>query len=572
MAVTQPVWSPIDEAQHSDFIIHLAHGVYPIGDVTLIDRETLGVMTATGTYRGAPPGTYPTPELSDMGPPPPGMSDRANAAWMKKHLWQLSFESVQTPLYYVLTMPIWWAADHLGGPFTAIYLLRIINALLIASLAPMAVAVARVVAPAVPEVAGLAALFAILLPGLDLNGTRISNDSLAIALGALAVLLAVRWVGTPLSWRRAVMLGLVLGAGMMVKLTLAGLFLTVAVLALWPAAGGPALVGRIARGLVSGAIAVLCLAPWLILNLRNYGAIMPGARSARLSDALPSPFTPAFIPFDLAVFNLTYWVGEPLGALPLAAPFGILGGLLALMGLAGLVRMLRVRPAELSPAPVLVATAAVAGLTAVSLLLPFTVGFEFAGPGRYAYPALPGAAAVTAAGIWAVLKNRRHVLALGGFYSVAAVGIMAAGVVWASYPLPGPGRPPSNASMVDASGHGALRGVSITVDRVALDPAGGATWFQTTITNSGSSNAEWSATPVASTGSVTAYGDYLRSTQMPGTIRPGQRASGWLRVPIDPSRLQPGTSVRVRFPDVAVDGYAMVQDVAVDVKLAGSAS
>jgi len=336
MAVAQPVWSPIDEAHHADFIIQLIHGVYPVADKTLIDPETLTVMKATGTYRGLTPGTYPAPDLSDIRLPPAGMSERANAAWMHRHMWQLSFESFQTPAYYFLMVPVWWAADHVGGPFAAIYVLRIINALLIASLAPMAVAVARVIAPTVPEVAGLAALFAILLPGLDLNGTRVSNDALAIATGGLVVLLAVRWAGTPLTWRRAAILGLILGAAMMVKLTLVGAFVAIAVLALWRAAGGPELVGRLARAAFSGAIASACLAPWFIVNLRLYGAITSAAHQIRLSDTVPSAFAPVFIPFDIAVFNLSYWTGEPLGALPLPVPFAIAGALLALMGLAGI--------------------------------------------------------------------------------------------------------------------------------------------------------------------------------------------------------------------------------------------
>src|SRR5256885_1642992 len=137
MAVTQPLWSLVDEAQHADFIIQLSHGVYPAADRTLISAETLHVTESTGVFRAFyPAGSYPTPDLSDVGLPPPGMSVRANAAWMRRHMWQLSHESVQTPIYYVVMVPVWWAADRLGGPFAAIYALRIINTLIVATLAP----------------------------------------------------------------------------------------------------------------------------------------------------------------------------------------------------------------------------------------------------------------------------------------------------------------------------------------------------------------------------------------------------------------------------------------------------
>src|SRR5262252_10626214 len=220
MALTQPVWSLVDEAQHADFIIQLSHGVYPVADRTSINPETLQVSKSTGVYRAFyPAGSYPTPDLTDVGPPPDGISDRANAAWVQRHLWQLSLESVQTPGYYLAVVPVWWLADRLGGPLVGIYTLRLINALIVASLAPMTVVVARALFASRPEITLLAALLAILLPGFALNGPRISNDALAAALGGLIVVLAVRWSAGRWSWRRTALAGLLLGAGLLVKLT-----------------------------------------------------------------------------------------------------------------------------------------------------------------------------------------------------------------------------------------------------------------------------------------------------------------------------------------------------------------
>src|SRR5258708_12688023 len=119
------------------------------------------------------------------------MSVRGSAGWMSRHLWQLSVESAQPPGYYVAMVPVWWAADKLGGTLAAVYVMRIVNALLIALLAPMAFVVATRLSPGRTEVAVLAALFAALLPGLTLNGTRVSNDGLAAVLGGLTTLLAV---------------------------------------------------------------------------------------------------------------------------------------------------------------------------------------------------------------------------------------------------------------------------------------------------------------------------------------------------------------------------------------------
>jgi hypothetical protein len=156
---------------------------------------------------------------------------------------------------------------------------------------------------------------------------------------------------------------------------------------------------------------------------------------------------------------------------------------------------------------------------------------------------------------------------LSGLYAAAALGIVVAAALWpAPDPVPGPGTPPSDAQLINANGSGALQGVTITVDRIALDPARSATWFEVTITNSGPGEVEWSVTPL----SGTAHGDYMHSTHMPGDVDAGQSAKGWLLMQIDPAKVRSGGSVRLRFPDVALDGYAVVEDVVVDVKV-GSA-
>lgn len=578
MAVTQPVWSRIDEAPNADFIVQLSHGVYPVADTTLVDPETVQVLEAEGfftaTYPAASgPPMGPAPDPTETSPIPPGMSDRVNAIWMARHMWELSRESDQTPAYFALMAPVWWVVDRLGGHFAAIYVIRIIGALLIATLAPMAVSVARILTPTRPEVSALAALFAILLPGLNLNGTRISNDALAIALGGLFVLLAVRWAGSAWTWRRAVLMGLLLGAGLMVKLTLIGLFPALALAVLWPAAGSDWR-GRLARLLLSGAIASACLGPWLLLNLHNYGAILPGARIERLLDAVPGSITVPWITLDLAVVEFTYWTGEPWGVLPLALPFAVLGGVLALTVPMGVISLVRARGASVSTAPLAVATVALGGMIVVALtLLPASFRLEVVGAGRYAYPAVPAAAALVAIGISTVLRNaftRRTVVTL---YALAAVGMLGAGALG----LPakpvlelGPGTPPPNARMVSVTASGDLEGVTISVNRIAFDPGAKATWFEVTMTNSTPVEVDWPVVPVASVGDEVFNVEYLKSTRLPSDIDAGQTVTGWLFVALDPSGVHGSDHVLLRFQDVAVDNYRTVQDVDVLVDIGTS--
>jgi hypothetical protein len=567
MAITQPVWSRVDEAQHTDFIIQLSHGIYPIADITLIDPETLRVVQSTGVFRFDDPGTYPAPDLMDIAPPPAGMSVAANAVWMSRHMWQLSYESEQTPGYYVLMVPAWWVADALGGTTLAVYAMRAINALLIASLAPMAVVVAWRLFARRAEVAVTAALFAILLPGLALNGTRVSNDALAAAVGGFCVVLAVGGTGRPWTWRRSALLGLAFGAGLLVKLTLLALAPALALAMLWPAPGtSPA--QRFARGAAPAAIAAACLLVWFAINLHLYGVPVPSARTNRLIDTAPVSFTPGLLLVDLAFFGLTYWTGEPIGALPLAAPLAVLGSLVSLIALAGLIRLAAARRARVPGGPLAVAVTALGAMIALALLLPATNAFKFAGPGRYAYAALPAAAAVCALGLFAAIQHQRARRALVAAYGVGALAVIVAGAgVTMSQPEARPPSPPAGSGIAVTGASNGVGGVSITVDRVALDRDRKGMWFHVAIANAGTDEAEWSPAPAASTGSAVGYGDYSKSTPMPGDVDPGQTSTGWLFVGLDPALLSRGGSVRLRFAGVAIDRYTTVGDVVIDVNV-----
>ncbi len=570
MAVTQPVWSLVDEAQHFDFIVQLSHGAYPAVGGTEIAPETLLVTQTTGVYRAFyPAGSYPQPDLSDVSAPPQGISERANAVWMQRHMWQLTHETVQTHLYYVAMVPAFWLGNLLGGPLAAIYLLRVISALIVATLAPMTLAAARILTPARPEIAALATMFAILLPGLDLNGTRISNDGLAAAAGGLVLLVALRWVGSPWSWRRAVLMGLLFGAAMMVKITDAGLYPAVALAMLLPVAGSPAR-GRVARVALMSVVAVVCLVPWVLVNLHNYGALTPGALASRWSDALPGPLTASFAALDVAVLTLTYWTGEPWGALPLAALFAALGALIALTVPVAIIKLLRRRAMPVAGVPVAVAAVAVAGMIGVSLVLPVTARFEFVGPGRYVYPALPAAAALCALGIWTVLQRPVGRRIAGAAYvgiGVLVIGLAAAGLP--AQPQAGAGAPPTGARTISVSATGQVRQMTITVDRVAFDPSAGATWFEVTATNAGSNEVEWTVPPAVSAGDASANGEYLKSTHLPGDLDAGQSVTGWLYVPLDPAAAQVSRVLHLRFDDVAFDGYRTIADVNLDVLVPG---
>ncbi len=557
MALTQPVWSRVDEAQHTDFVIQLSHGVYPLADRTLIDPETLRLTQGTGVYRFEGPGSYPVPDVTDLGPPPPGMSPRANAVWMSRHLWQLSYESAQTPAYYVAMVPAWLVADRVAGTLGAVYVLRLINALLVALLAPLAVMVARLVAPGRPAAGGLAGLFAAVLPGLDLNVTRVGNDAPAIVLGGVVILLAVQATGTGWTARRALAIGGVLGAAVLVKLTLLGLAPAVAVAMLWPSPR-TSLQRRVVLLALAGGVTLACLAVWFAINLHLYGVPVPSLRTNRLSIVPPLPFDVRFIPFELAFFVVTYWSGEPLGVLPFATAFVALGAALTLIAAAGLVRL------RGSGGVVLVCLTALAGMAAVALVLPATAAFQFAGPGRYEYAALPATAALLAAGLVLAIPPELPRLTLASMYGFLAAVLLVGGAAGAgSQPEPGGARvPPPGSPLVTSSTRAAFGGVSIGVEGVAFDASNHGTWLAVSATNRSASEAEWSPVPAVHSGSQSVAADYARSTQLPGDLEPGQSVSGWVYVPAEFGR---GQVLRVVFSGVATAGYQAVGDVTLEV-------
>jgi len=244
----------------------------------------------------------------------------------------------------------------------------------------------------------------------------------------------------------------------------------------------------------------------------------------------------------------------------------LIGVLIALMAPVAVFKILR-RPGQpVVQARVLVAVAAVLGMTAAALSLPATSHFEFVGHGRFAYPAASAAAVVWSLGlteVWTKSFVRRSIAAV---YALVVTAMLLAGVArfHATPQLdPGPGIPPAQATVISAGGSGQLDGVTITVDKIAFDYGAKATWVEVTATNSSSTTVDWPAVPLASDDGVACAVDYLRSTHMPGDIKAGQRVIGWLRLDLDPGRVHGSDGLLLRFNDVAVDDYRTMSDILV---------
>jgi len=566
MAFVQPVWQLTDEAQHTDVLAQYAHGVYPVEGVTTLRPETVAIMITTGNYRWSPPETVPRPAVVDpekFSPPPPYLSGDQYRVWVRRHIWWFSYEAMQPPLFYALATPVWAAAYGAGGPFAAVYAVRVFNALLLAVLGPLTLATAWVLAPGRRLLAVAAVALTAFLPGLLLNGSQVTNDTLGAVLGSACVLLAARMARGAWSWRGALLLGTLFGLTLLAKLTDAGLAIGLAAAWAWPALKLHAPWRHQLRvGAAAAAVSFLVLLPWLVLNVLTYGHPVPSPEAARLIGAGTSGRFYTFAQSMNYAFQ-TFWTGEHKDTLPYTGVMVVvmLGvGLVAAIGLSRLLRgtaWLRVDRGAL-----VVLFAALAGQTAWALAVPLTSGLGGMTPGRYLYPAISAAMVLFAAGFRS--RVRAPGLMLG--MAVLFIGLSGSNLVAYAFGATAIGHaarngPPTYAVVRDADAEDTYRGVTVTVDRIVTDRRAGSIWVHIHVRNDSLLAAEWSANPqVKLSNGVHGYADYASSAPFPETLPGRSDYWGWIRLGVSPKRVPAGTTMTLVFQDVAANHYRDISD------------
>jgi len=550
------VWSRVDESAHYDLIDQYAHGVAPLEGSTLIRPETLDLMRRTGVYRWD---VYVAPQPAPaFTPQPAGLEGERRLAWMRRHVWQYSYETVQPPLAYLAQLPVWTLGDLVGGPLGAVYAVRLLDALVAALLAPLVWLLARAVAPAATGLALALGLAVAVIPGHVLNETQVTNDSAATVLGAALTLVAIAWSG---AWtrRRVLLAGVLLGAALLVKLTLAGVAPAVLVSVLWPAAGrGRA--RRLADALLLGGCAAACLAPWAVFNVAWFGALTQSAAASGLNTVSVEPYTAGGLIGAALNLWVTFWAGEPLlFTLRAGWPIAVVAALLCILAGAGAIRLSRTPGPGVRRRALALCGAALAGQLALTAIAPLTVGSGFLPPGRYLYPALAAGAVVAGVGLWRELPGR---IARGGAAAVYALACLAAiGLYAVQGPAPPVGPtapPPAAASSLGLSGEGGFAGLQVQVDDVFAD-RGSIGWVHLTISNRGTQAVEWSPMPsVLLDGRPAGAGFYLAGTPLPERIAPGDTVSGWVVLHVTAGSLASAHRIALRFPDVAPLDYSII--------------
>ena len=221
-----------------------------------------------------------------------------------------------------------------------------------------------------PAIGLLAAAFLAGLPGFLFISGSVNNDNAAGAFGTLVILLCAMTLRRGLGWRRAALIGLFLGLGVLSK---------VGTLALWPlvvlAVGLawwlspnrkhalPAAVGQMA---LAWGLGVLIASPWLLRNMNLYGDPLAWDFVRSTVDQRVGPFALRDMGWLLSGFHRTFWgrfggagqIELPIWAMILAGVFTFVVAIGAVRFVVSTIRQSRNAAAPqfllLSAAPLLV--------------------------------------------------------------------------------------------------------------------------------------------------------------------------------------------------------------------------
>ncbi len=241
----EPIFTPVDELQHTDYVRTIAEEArLPIYGQARIDPTLLAVYMHE----------YPAP------------FDPAHYR-LPQYIY-LDYEALQFPVYYMVAAPVYRLFDR--DPRVAIYALRMLNVAFSGALLLVLMLLLRWVFPGRPEVAALAPLMFLMVPGVSLRHSQVTNQVLAALLLAVLFALLLR-NGKSSPGRAAFAEGALFGVAVLTKITVGGL--GPSVLVAWATRTG-GLRQRLAPGAAGFVIATL---PWLIWSLAVYHFPLPWA-------------------------------------------------------------------------------------------------------------------------------------------------------------------------------------------------------------------------------------------------------------------------------------------------------
>jgi len=423
-ALIQPVWSRVDEAQHYHYVQYLSQNLtLPTEGQTFVSPEVVDVSLKSNQWGWRAAGELSTPVYLNPSAwitVPGELDDQAREKWVRRNLWEFNYESMQPPLYYAINVPVYTALPD--DSFIKLYGMRLLSALLASAMVPLTWLTAREAYPESRLVVYGAPVAMLMVQGYALNMSQITNDALTVPLTAGAVLLLLRMVARGFTWRRSLVIGLVIGAALLTKMTTIFLLpVTLAALAL------PVLYKRekttkaLAQAVIIYGIAAAVLMPWITHNFVVYGDAT-GASAARplMSSFFISPLE-SISSLRLDELLPTFWFGEPVFPFPFWAYAWVAVGTAMVVAILGILyyyfsaggRATAAVPGSNGAGqtpdarlPVNFMVAAFVVGVAFNLLIPFGSGIGGI-PGRYLYPLIPAAAFLLVFGMEQMLARER---------------------------------------------------------------------------------------------------------------------------------------------------------------------
>ena len=308
----------------------------------------------------------------------------------------IRYESWQPPLFYLLASPFYQVTSHLPIQ-DRVAVLRLLSVAISGVTVVLGFFAVRAVFPQDLPLQLAVAGFVAFLPMRSAIAGSINNDALAEMLATLLLMLAVQTLRTGLRRGRAILLGLIVGAALLTKMTLYGLLpLVLMVAALSPAARGKGGKSSRARLLaLAVGIALLVAGWWFVRNLMVYGGtdLFGSTRHDQVVVGQPRPerLDSAWLTYFGSTLFRSFW-GQ-FGWMGILVDDRIYNGLglvsaLAALGLVLFLARVIFEKGFVTPhqrSSLLLMGAAVA--VVVAQLLVFNLTFIQA-QGRYLYPAL----------------------------------------------------------------------------------------------------------------------------------------------------------------------------------------
>jgi 4-amino-4-deoxy-L-arabinose transferase-like glycosyltransferase len=426
---------------------------------------------------------YPVVKYIADGRGLPVQDPRAEAAWEQ--------EGSQPPLYYGLAAlaTAWINTDdmqavrwrnplsNIGRPLTpgnknlvvhtaaeafpwhgsvlAIHLIRFLSLLLQAGTVFLTYHISRVVWPEREELASLAAALVAFNPMFLFIAGSVNNDNLITPLATwVLLLLALTLKEGWLSYRRAALLGLLLGLVALTKLSGLGLLLLAAVVLTVVAARQRAWGAWLRWGVILVGMVALIAGWWYVRNWRLYGD--PTGLNVMLEIAGRRDISPSWreLLAEFEGFRMSFW--GVFGGFTVVAPGWLynLYDLLVLAGIVGWVVLAWRRRGRWQAERIGLILLLVAWILTVGLSLVRWTSQTLASQGRLLFPAIAAVAVLLATGLagWAAERWRsRIVLGLGSGLLIiaAAIPIWVIRPAYAMPPLLDASQVPADASPAD---------------------------------------------------------------------------------------------------------------------------